>query len=152
MDNPTGTEYRRFHTAMGKAGEELNQQFRQRYKDLSLGMQDTWGWFQHLGTTEHAAHEAVVFTDWNSEFLSLLTAAETASNMDNVAVDASSDVSQAARGAAQPPTAVALVASPRVGVHGRAIFAKFGCLKLQYKSRACPNGTQHFFSVHGCSN
>ena len=35
MANPTGAEYRRFHTAMGKAGEELNEQFKQRYKELS---------------------------------------------------------------------------------------------------------------------
>ena len=44
----------------------------QRYKNFSLGQQDTWGWFQHLGTTEHAAHEAIVFTDWHGEFASLL--------------------------------------------------------------------------------
>ena len=43
----------------------------QRYKGYSVGKQDTWGWFQHLGTTEDRSHEAVVFTDWHQIFADL---------------------------------------------------------------------------------
>ena len=46
----------------------------QRYKGFSVGAQDTWGWLQHLGATEHAAHEAVVFTDWQQELCDILSA------------------------------------------------------------------------------
>ena len=27
---------------------------------------ENWGWFSHLGTTEHYAHTAVAFTDWHA--------------------------------------------------------------------------------------
>ena len=63
----------------------------------SVGPQNTWGWFQHLGTTEHAAHEVVIFTDWHQEFCDLLDTSPTSSG----AADASDDpVCQAARAAA----------------------------------------------------
>jgi hypothetical protein len=61
-------------------GEESNGEaytpgsYPPRYQGFSLGAQDTWGWLQHLGTTEHAAHEVVVFTDWQKEFCDILSA------------------------------------------------------------------------------
>lgn len=36
----------------------------QRYPDISLGSQANWGWFRHLGTTEHRRHTLLAFTDW----------------------------------------------------------------------------------------
>ena len=48
-------------------GESYNHGlYPQRYKDMSIGPQDTWGWFKHLATTKSAEYEAVVFTDWRT--------------------------------------------------------------------------------------
>ena len=67
-------------------------------RGFSLGPQDTWGWFQHLGTTEYAEHEAIVFTDWHQEFYDLVnTIPSNSGGADNVSTD---DVCQAARAAA----------------------------------------------------
>ena len=43
----------------------------QRFKDLSAGPRDNWGWFSHLGTTAHYAHAAIAFTDWHAMFKEL---------------------------------------------------------------------------------
>ena len=43
----------------------------QRFRDISAGPQENWGWFSHLGTTEHYAHTAVAFTDWHKWFKEL---------------------------------------------------------------------------------
>ena len=69
----------------------------QRYKGFSVGPQDTWGWFQNLCTTEHAAHEVVIFTDWHQEFCDLLDTSPTNSG---AAATTDDPVCQAARAAA----------------------------------------------------
>jgi hypothetical protein len=68
----------------------------QRYKGYSLGTQDTWGWLQHLGTTEHVAHEVVVFTDWQKEFCDILSSPPATGGSD----DLDRDVGHAAHSAA----------------------------------------------------
>ncbi|CAK0880981.1 unnamed protein product [Prorocentrum cordatum] len=37
----------------------------QRFKDISIGKQEHWGWMQHLGTTEHRRHAVVTFENWH---------------------------------------------------------------------------------------
>ena len=43
----------------------------QRVTSFSLGAQEDWGWFQHLGATEHAAHEVVILNDWHAWYTEL---------------------------------------------------------------------------------
>ena len=40
----------------------------QRLKDFSLGPQENWGWFQHLGTTDQASQQFLSFQDWRQIF------------------------------------------------------------------------------------
>ena len=41
------------------------KRFRFRGPEENWG-KENWGWFSHLGTTEHYAHTAVAFTDWHA--------------------------------------------------------------------------------------
>ena len=43
----------------------------QRVTSFSLGAQENWGWFEHLGTTEHYAHEVVILNDWHAWYTEL---------------------------------------------------------------------------------
>ena len=43
----------------------------QRVKQFSVGAQQDWGWFHHLGCTEHYAHEMVVCSEWHDWFTAL---------------------------------------------------------------------------------
>ena len=54
--------------------ESMHGAYPQRCKDFSMGEQVNWGWFQHLGTTVHSAHEIVMEKDWPSIFTSLSAA------------------------------------------------------------------------------
>ena len=47
-----------------KAKAYTHGAYPQRFRDISVGPQDSWGWFRHLGTTEHYSHTAMAFTDW----------------------------------------------------------------------------------------
>ena len=49
----------------GATGELGRKRFRFRGPEENWG-KENWGWFSHLGTTEHYAHTAVAFTDWHA--------------------------------------------------------------------------------------
>ena len=69
-----------------------------RFRELSLGAQEDWGWFQHLGTTpESDKLEVVAVTGWHAVF-SELAASSPAEHSEAVAAlkDASSRAALAA--------------------------------------------------------
>ena len=56
--------------------DELNHpymhgRYPQRVKDFSLGPQETWGWMQHLATTNQSSGPFATFQDWRHIFTSL---------------------------------------------------------------------------------
>jgi len=43
----------------------------QRVRDFSLGCQETWGWMQHLATTDTSSNQFGTFQDWGKIFQAL---------------------------------------------------------------------------------
>ena len=76
--------------AIEEDGDSYNHgAYPQRYKQYSLGMRETWGWFKHMGTTAMREHEACIFTDWHKIFADLSeTSCGTATSLPNDIQDA----------------------------------------------------------------
>jgi hypothetical protein len=54
----------------------------QRLAEFSLGPQEDWGWFKHLGTTTHVSEEFSEFQNWPEIFHEL-------ANLQEQAIDSS---------------------------------------------------------------
>ena len=49
----------------------MHGNYPQRVKDFSLGRQETWGWMQHLATTDNSSGHFGTFQDWRQIFRTL---------------------------------------------------------------------------------